>query len=219
MDRRITHEEIDAYLVDAAPERPDVVHEMEREAAERHFPIVGPAVGSLLEVLARGIGARRVFEMGSGFGYSTFWFARAVGPGGRVVHTDGSADESARAKDNLARIDYDDRVRFEVGDAVDLLDREDGPFDIVFCDVDKHDYPRVPELAVPRLREGGLLIFDNMLWYGRVVDEAARDDATTRGVQEVTRLLREHSELTTTILPLRDGVSVSVRGASRPVHP
>ncbi len=207
----VVHPVMDAYLKDVLPPRDPVAAEMEAYAARHGFPIVGPLVGHLLFVLARACGARRVYEMGSGYGYSTLWFARAVGPGGQVVHTDGDAENSRRAREYLGRAGLADRVRFEVGDARQLIAREPGPFDVVFCDVDKEQYPDVPGLAVPRLRAGGLLVIDNLLWDGWVAEPADADDDETRGIQELTRRLYADPGLATTIVPLRDGVSVSVK--------
>lgn len=210
MNRPIVHEDIESYLHRIAPEREGVLAEMEGEAARRSFPIIGPLVGRLLGGLARAAGARRVYEMGSGFGYSTYWFAQAVGPEGRVWHTDGSAENSARARDYLERAGLADRVTFATGDARELIAAEDGPFDILFCDIDKHQYPDVPDLALSRLRRGGLLVFDNMLWYGRVADEEPETD-DDRGVLELTRRLTSDPSLDTSVIPLRDGVSISVK--------
>jgi len=186
---------------------------MERLAAERSFPIVGPQVGGLLFVLARAVGARRVLELGSGFGYSAYWFARAVGPDGEVVLTEGDARRAAEARDFLARGGFAERTRVEVGDALQLAQRFEGPFDIVFNDVDKERYPEVPRLAGRLLRPGGLFVSDNMLWSGDVLDPAT-ERASTRGVQELTRLLYGSAEFDTTLVPLRDGVTVSVYSPS-----
>ncbi len=211
MDRPLLNSQIHDYLTQWVPARDAIASEMEAIAAQRNFPIIGPLVGQLLFTLARTHRAKRVFEMGSGFGYSTWWFSRAVGPEGEVVHTDGSLENSARAQSLLERAGLSQRVRYAVGDARELLARESGPFDVIFCDIDKEQYPEVPELAVPRLRRGGLLIFDNMLWSGRVLDADHEATDSTRGVQQITRLLFAHPELATTIIPLRDGVSVSVK--------
>jgi predicted O-methyltransferase YrrM len=209
--RPLLSDEIALYLQQQIPQRDDMAREMEAVAAEKDFPIVGPSVGQLLFTLARIHRARRVFEMGSGFGYSTWWFARAVGAEGEVVHTDGAIENSARAQSYLERAGLHARVRFAVGDARELLARESGPFDIIFCDIDKEQYPDVPALAHPRLRSGGLLIFDNMLWGGQVLDAIDQASETTRGVQIVTQLLCHSPNWSTTIIPLRDGVSVSIR--------
>lgn len=206
----IVDPDLDRYLHELASPDDPVLREMELVAHERNFPIVGPQVGRLLEVLTRCCRARRVFELGSGFGYSAYWFARGVGEGGEVVLTDGSRERADEAREYLTRGGLIDRVRIRVGDALDLLDRTDGEFDIVFNDIDKDRYPEVLERAAGALRHGGLLISDNMLWYGTVLDEAS-DDPTTLGVRGLTRALYASPDFETALLPLRDGVSVSVR--------
>jgi len=206
---------IERYMTGLVEAADPVRAAMEELAAERKFPIIGPLVGNLCYTLARTIGARRVFEMGSGFGYSTLWFARAVGPEGRVVHTEGSEDNSRRAREYLEQAGLADRVRFEVGDARDIIDGaiergEMMPVDILFNDIDKEQYPGVLPRARRALRPGGLLICDNMIWSGRVV-EPERADEATRGILELTRLLREADDFHTTLIPIRDGVTVSLR--------
>ena len=205
----IVADDVSRYLEGLAPARDAVLEEMEVRARAERFPIIGPLVGALCELCARAIGARRVFEMGSGFGYSTVWFARAVGDGGEVVHTDGSETRSSEARGYLARAGLCARVRFLVGDARALLRRESGPFDLIFCDIDKEGYPEALELARPRLRSGGLLITDNTLWHGRVARED--DDATTRAVRAYNRAAFEAEDLMSVIVPLRDGVGVHLK--------
>src|SRR5216117_2915027 len=129
--------DLDRYILDLVPARDPVLAEMEAYAAENDVPIVGPAVATLLEILARSIGASRVFEMGSAIGYSTAFFARAVGRGGQVVYTDGSPDNAERARGYLERLDVADRVVIRVGEAVASLEATTGYFDVIFIDVDK----------------------------------------------------------------------------------
>src|SRR5215467_8271945 len=147
-----------------------VLLEMEALGAERKFPIVGRNVGVTLEVLARSIGARRVMELGSGFGYSAYWFARAVGADGDVHCTDGDPANAAKAEDYLTRAGLWDRVTYHVGDAVEQMATVDGEFDIVYDDIDKHGYPDAWRAGRERIRVGGLYIWDNVLWSGRVVE-------------------------------------------------
>ena len=182
---------------------------MEEEAARRGIPIVGPAVGRLLAQLVRISGARRVFELGSAVGYSTVWLARAVGPGGRVFYTDGSEEVAAEARRNLEDAGVADRVTVLVGDALECLARTDGELDLVFNDVDKEGYPEVLRQAVPRLRPGGLLVTDNVLWDGALRLPACEDDAETAAIREFNRLSYAHPDLEVTIVPLRDGVAVA----------
>jgi predicted O-methyltransferase YrrM len=204
----ITNPKIEAYL-DSLREEPDAVRaEMERLAERRGFPIVGPEVGRLLALLTRISGARRILELGSGFGYSAWWFAGALSEGGTVICTDSSAEHRELALEFLERAGLANRIRFEVGDSLEILESLEGHFDLVFNDIDKEDYPRSLDQVVPRLAPGGLFVTDNTLWYSKVTDPAA-GDATTRAVHEFNRLSIGHPELETVILPIRDGLSVS----------
>jgi caffeoyl-CoA O-methyltransferase len=199
------------YLDALLPARDAVLREMERYAAEHDVPIVGPACARVLFQLARLSRAARVFEMGSAIGYSTLWLARAVGPKGVVYYTDGDAANVRRAEAYLRRARALDRVRLLTGDALKLLRSTEGEFDLIFNDVNKDQYPDVFRLAVPRLRLGGLLITDNVLWYGRAAKPAAKNDAETAAIQTFNRLVYKSPRLFTTIIPLRDGLAVSQR--------
>lgn len=205
----ITHPEIERYLRSLLPRRHPVLVEMEEEAARRGFPIVGPLVGGLLELLAKAVGAREVLELGSGFGYSAFWFAKALPPDGRVLALEYDEANVERGRDYLARAGLAGLVEFRAGDALELIEAEEGPFDIIFNDIDKNAYPEVLPRALPKLRAGGLLISDNTLWSGRVAVEP--DGDWTAGIQAYNRLVSSDPRLVTTILPLRDGVSVSLK--------
>jgi caffeoyl-CoA O-methyltransferase len=199
---------LDGYIRELLPPRHPVIAEMEEQARTRDIPIVGPAVATLLSLLARSIGARRVFEMGSAIGYSTAFFAEAVGPGGRVSYTDGSDKNAREARGYLERLGLADRVAIQVGEAVTLLEASSGDFDVVFIDIDKDGYPAALEAAAPRVRPGGYLLADNVLWSGRVVDDSARDPAT-EGIREFNRRLFARPDFSSVIVPLRDGVAIA----------
>jgi len=200
--------ELDRYMTDLLPARHSVIVKMEEEARTRDIPIVGPAVATLLSVLAGSIGARRVFELGSAIGYSTAFFAGAVGPGGRVFYTDGSEKNAREARGYLERLGLADRVEMHVGEAVELLEAASGNFDLVFIDIDKEGYPAALEAAAPRVRPGGYLLADNVLWSGRVVNDSARDPAT-EGIREFNRRLFARPDFSSVIVPLRDGVAIA----------
>jgi predicted O-methyltransferase YrrM len=200
---------IESYLERVTPARPAIVEEMERLAERRHFPIVGPLVGRLLYVLTRSLGAHHVLECGSGFGYSAWWFARAIPQGGRVVMTEASAENCELARDFLGRDNLLEKVTIHTANALDVIERVNGEFDIVFCDIDKRDYPRIYPFLRTKLRPGGLFICDNMLWFGKVAGSDEDDD--TRGIRRLTQLLYDDTGFVTTILPLRDGVALSYR--------
>jgi predicted O-methyltransferase YrrM len=200
---------VDQYMLDLLPERDPVLSEMEAQAGKRNIPIVGPAVARVLYQYARLIGAKKVFEMGSAIGYSTLWWARAVGEGGEVFYSDGDKKNAIEARGYFQRAGVEGRIRVQTGDALELLSEQKQEFDIIFNDVDKEDYPRVLLLVGPRLRRGGLFITDNVLWSGRVTQP--RQDETTRAIQEFNRRLYALPEFFTTIIPLRDGLAVAVK--------
>jgi caffeoyl-CoA O-methyltransferase len=205
----ITVPEVEDYLYAMLPPRDEVLAEMEADAAKNDVDIVGPAVARVLYQLAIISGAKKIFEMGSAIGYSTIWWARAVGEGGRVVYTDGDRKNAEKARRYFDRADLSRRIKVRVGDALEILSEEKEEYDIIFNDVDKTDYPRVVRLALPRLKRGGLFITDNVLWSGKL--GKPNPDAQTKAILEFNKLIYESQDLFTTILPIRDGVSVCVK--------
>jgi predicted O-methyltransferase YrrM len=203
---------IATYLDQLVPERPAELQEMEGIAESTGFPIIGPTSGHLCYLIARMTGARRVFELGSGYGYSTAWFARAVreNGGGEVHHVVWDEELSQRARTHLGRLGYTDLVRYHVAEAVETLRATDGPFDLIFNDINKRDYPASIDVILPKLRRGGVLIIDNLLWSGRVLDPADQSP-DTEGVRAVTRRIMESPDWIASILPVRDGVLVAYR--------
>jgi caffeoyl-CoA O-methyltransferase len=202
----ITHRKVERYMYDLLPSRDAVLEKMEAEAAKRSIPIIGPAVGRFLYQLAAACKAKRVFEMGSAIGYSTLWLARAVGEQGEVFYTDGNSKNAKEAEGYFKRAGVSGRIHVMVGNALELIQEVKGDFDLIFNDVDKHWYPDVFRVAVPRVRKGGLFITDNVLWSGRVA--RPQPDESTRKIQEFNRLIYSSRKLFSTILPIRDGVAV-----------
>lgn len=211
----ITNRKVEDYIraLLARHDEP-VLLEMEQEAKERDFPIVGRMVGVVLEIQARAIGAGRIVELGSGYGYSGYWFSRAIGSQGELHLTDGDPENERKAGDYLGRAKLNDPVRFHVGDAIDTLNRLDGEFDIVYCDIDKGDYPKAWDAGRGRIRKGGLFICDNTLWSGRVTGASEEEDRRphwTKAIDEMNRAIAADEAFLSTILPIRDGVTVALR--------
>jgi caffeoyl-CoA O-methyltransferase len=207
----VTATAVDDYLYSLLPARDEVLADMEAEATANNIPIVGPAVARLFYQLATLIQARTVFEMGSAIGYSTVWWARAVGESGRVTYTDGDRKNADKARQYFDRAGVTSRISIQTGDALEILSEQKETFDIIFNDIDKHDYPRVLRLVAPRLRKGGLFITDNTLWSGKATVTAAPIDKATLGIQEFNRSLAASSDFYSVMLPLRDGVTVAMR--------
>ncbi|MEE8583998.1 MAG: O-methyltransferase [Acidobacteriota bacterium] len=207
---QIVNQAIEEYMLQLAGPSGAVLGRMEALAREKKFPIVGPLVGRVLFQLALLQGARRILELGSGFGYSAWWFAQALGEEDELILTEFSAENLQRARGFLGEAGLRPRIRFLEGDALELAGQLEGEFDIVFNDVDKHLYPQVVKQVAARLPSGGLLITDNALWSGMVVDPSA-DDRDTAGILEYNRLIFEDPLFFSSILPIRDGVAVSLK--------
>ena len=201
---------IEGYMAElAAGDDNDVLLEMEAHAEELGFPIIGRLCGRLLEVMARSVGARRIFELGSGFGYSAYWWARATGRTGEIHLTDTDPGNEAKALDYLRRAGLDQPVTYHVADALEALSATPGEFDIVYCDVDKEGYPGAWEAGRSRVRVGGLYICDNMLWSGRVIDPGG--EASSEAIDATNRAIASDEAWRSTIVPTRDGVVVALR--------
>jgi predicted O-methyltransferase YrrM len=207
----IVNSRIEDYLRQLYDDGDPVRREMEELARARHFPIVGPLVGRLLSVLTRSIGARRVFELGSGYGYSALYFARAVGEQGEVHCTDLSPENVGLAEGFLKRAGVWPRVTYHREDAASALRRVGGTWDVIYNDIDKEGYPAIVDLAHAHLRTGGLFITDNVLWSGRVLPGEDDGTVSTRGVLDFTERLLRHPGFLTTIEPTRDGVAVALK--------
>jgi predicted O-methyltransferase YrrM len=203
-----TQEDVDKYIYDLLPERDPVVSEIEGYAADNRIPIIGPAVARLLTLLVQVSAATRIFEMGSAIGYSTIWLACAAGPKAKIFYTDGNPENARRAQEYFRKAGVAKRINVQVGNALDLVKKTPGKFDLIFNDIDKHQYPDALRAALPKLKRGGLFVTDNTLWSGKAARPLEPEDKYTRGVQEFNRLVYTSKELFPVLIPLRDGVTV-----------
>jgi predicted O-methyltransferase YrrM len=208
----IDYNEAQNYIATLSQTNDPTLLRMEEEARRDRFPIIGPAGGRLLYLIARMIGARKVFELGSGYGYSTLWLAKAVreNGGGVVHHTVWDEGLHRRAKDNIEEAGYSDLTQFHLGEAVQALRETDDVFDLFFNDIDKHGYPDSLPVMKEKLRVGGAIAIDNMLLHGSVYDPEATG-RNVEGAREFTRLLKEDPDFAFQLVPIRDGIIVAVR--------
>ena len=211
-DDLLTYEATQSYLTSLVPPREPELLAMEAYAEANDFPIIGPACGYYCYQLARMIGAKSIFELGSGYGYSTAWFAKALkeNGGGIVHHTVWDEELSQQARSHLVKLGSADLVQFHVSEAVAALKQTDGPFDIIFNDIDKQAYPASLPIVKEKLRPGGLLIIDNMLWHGRIFDKTDVSPATM-GVHEFTRQITQDNDWIVSLAPIRDGMIVAYK--------
>jgi predicted O-methyltransferase YrrM len=209
---RLSYPQVQKYLLSLVPTREPELQAMEKHAEMIDFPIIGPAAGYACYQIARLLAAQSVFEMGSGYGYSTAWFAKAVreNGGGVVHHVVWDANLSAAARGHLSRLGLDDLIQYHVAEAVETLRHTPGPFDLIFNDIDKEGYPAALPIIKQKLRPGGVLIIDNMLRSGRIFDKNDRTPATD-GVREFTRLITHDPDWIVSLIPVRDGLIIAYK--------
>jgi predicted O-methyltransferase YrrM len=211
----IVPDAIERYLAGLNRARNAVLDDIARANEERHLPLVDAETGSLLRVLALAVGARRILEIGTAVGYSGIWLAGALPKDGMLITMEMDAERAREARANFERAGVADRASVVVGDAQRMLAKVSGPFDLIFQDGDKRLYTPMLDRLVALLRPGGVLVTDNVLWDGEVVPGFVpvpqRDRADTEAIVEYNDTVAAHPQLVTTIVPLRDGVSISVR--------
>ncbi|WP_227131065.1 O-methyltransferase [Halorubellus salinus] len=216
------YHDVERYVEATAPAPDELAREMDAYAAEMGFPHVGPAVGATLRMLARMVDAERVFEFGSGFGYSAYWWAQALPDDGEVVLTEFDADELDDAREFMTRAGFDAIARYEHGDAMEAIERYDGPFDAVLVDHQKERYAEAFHAVCDKVAPGGVVVADNTLSAGIIsfddllahfADDAALDDASdaTKGIAEYLHAVRDDDAFETIVLPLGEGIAVSYR--------
>ncbi len=208
----ILSKQLSDYLENLVPPRHPELKKMEDYAAKNNFPIIGPICGHLCYQMARTIGAKRIFELGSGYGYSTAWFAQAVkeNGGGEVHHVVWDDELSKMAREHLKTLGYEGTVKYTVGEAIQTLQHSQGPFDLIFNDIDKADYPKSLPLIYDKLRVGGVLIIDNILWSGRIFDDMDQSDAT-KAIRETTGMVMNNDRWVASVVPMRDGLLVATK--------
>lgn len=202
-----------AYLERMLPPRDPLLAEMEAYAREHDIPISDPEVGRLLEILARGRGARRILEVGAAIGYGTLCLTRGA-PAATVVAVERDPERAAEARGYLTRGGVMDRVEILEEDAIAALDRVPPPFDLVYLDCDKADYRRALDRFLPKMTVGGLVVVDNLLWMGEVADPPADpddEDPDTEHILAFNGYFLMHPQLHALLLPLGDGVGLGVK--------
>ena len=208
----LTYTATQDYLTSLVPPREKELQEMEAYAEKNNFPIIGATCGYYIYQMARMINAKSIFELGSGYGYSTAWFAKALreNGGGVVHHTVWDEELSNSARKHLVNLGSDDLVTFHMSEAVEALKKTDGPFDIIFNDIDKQQYPASLPIIKEKLRRGGVLIIDNMLWHGDIFNKEDVSPAT-EGVREFTKQITNDKDWIVSLVPMRDGMIVAYK--------
>src|SRR5258706_4455910 len=208
----MSYNKVQDYLTTLVPPREPEMVAMEKHAEKHSFPIIGPVCGYYCYQLARMISAKSVFELGSGYGYSTAWFAKAVkeNGGGIIHHTVWDDELSNMAQGHLSKLGYGNMVQYHNAEAVETLRQTSGPFDIIFNDIDKEGYPDSLPVIKEKLHSGGILIIDNMLWSGRTFDSSNKEKST-RAIRKFIKTITTDSDWIVSLAPMRDGMIVAYK--------
>jgi len=216
---QIVPDTVERYLAGLNHLADPLLRQVAEDGARQDLPLVDAEVGALLRVLAVAIGATRILEIGTAIGYSGIWLAGALPKGGMLITMELNPERAAIARENFAKAGLSDRVSVMVGDAALLVAKVSGPFDLIFQDGSKKHYVTMLDRLVDRLRPGGLLVTDNVLWDGNVVPGFApakiNSPEDTAAVAEFNERINTHPQLITATVPLRDGVSISVKRSDR----
>ncbi|WP_416839579.1 O-methyltransferase [Haloferax sp. DFSO52] len=218
----ILTEETQRFLAATAPDHDEIQSEMASYAAENGFPIIGPEAGGVLRFLATVAGSKRLFEFGSGFGYSATWFAKGMADDGELFLTEHDPDELDMAREFLERAGLADRTTFLEGDAVELVESVEGEFDLVLLDHQKYRYAEAFDVVRDRVEVGGIVVADNVmrgpLDFGALVDWSEETpealdgaNADTRGIAAYLDAVRADPRYQTIVLPIGNGIAVSSR--------
>lgn len=201
------------YLTRILPPRDGVLQAMEEEARRKNVPIVDAEVGFFLEQLIRISGAKRVLEVGTATGYSGVWMAKALPREGELVTIDIDPKRIEIARGHFREAGVLEKVVTMQGPGIEMIPKAEDVFDLVFLDAIKEEYLRYTELALPKLRVGGLLVCDNLLWSGQVADKLVKEDEreSTLALREFNPWFVTHPQLSAQILPLGDGTGLAIK--------
>jgi len=205
----IIHRDQAEYLDQLLTQSDPLLAEMEAYAAEHRVPIADREVARFLEITARTTGARKALEIGMAIGYSVVHLVRGMGQDGLLVTIEPSEEMIERATGYLERAGLLDRVRIERGKALDVMPNLNETFDLLFIDALKEEYSQYLDLGLPRLRAGGVVIVDNLLWGGKVAGDD--DESSTVALREFNRYFINHPQLLAEVLPVGDGLGYAVK--------
>lgn len=208
LDAILQHEQA-KYLDQLMPQTDRLLTEMEAYAAEHRVPIADREVAAFIEITARANGAKKALEIGMAIGYSVIHLVRGMGEGSLVVTIEPSDQMINAASGYLERAGLSDRVRIERGKALDVMPQLNETFDLLFIDAVKEEYKHYLDLGLPKLRSGGVVIVDNLLWGGKVAGDDA--ETSTVALREFNVYFTSHPQLRSAVLPVGDGLGYAVK--------
>lgn len=204
------HPEMDEYLEDHGSQEPDLLIKLRKETYQKTLQphmLSGYQQGRLLTIISKLIAPKKILEIGTFTGYATLCLAEGLAENGKLTTLDINEDLEYLPRKYFAESRFSTQIVFKIEDALDFLKKDQEFFDLVFIDADKENYVEYFNLLKPKIKSGGVLLFDNVLWYGKVLEENP-DLESTRKIQELNDAVANDTDFENVILPLRDGLSI-----------
>jgi len=205
-------EKLDDYVVAHSQDEPELLQQLTRETYQKILqPIMlsGPYQGRVLSMISKLIRPKSVLELGTFTGYATLCLAEGLHPEGEIHTIDVNEELEDFQRKYFDKSGYGTQIHQHLGSAIDILPTLDKTFDLVFIDADKPNYVNYFHLIIDKLNPGGIILSDNVLWHGKVIEPVDSKDVSTNVVLEFNTLLKEHPRIETVLLPIRDGLTIS----------
>ncbi|WP_103866286.1 O-methyltransferase [Aquimarina sp. I32.4] len=205
-------EELDTYVVNHTQKEPDLLQQLNRETYQKILQprmLSGAYQGRVLSMLSKIINPKNILEIGTYTGYSAICLAEGLQVNGELHTIDINEELEGFQRKYFDLSDYGKQIHQHIGDATQIIPNLDKKFDLVFIDADKPNYPVYFDLVINKINSGGIILSDNVLWTGKVIEEVKDDDLSTKALLHYNQLLVEDQRIETVLLPIRDGLTIS----------
>jgi predicted O-methyltransferase YrrM len=208
----INNDKLDEYLINHSEKEPELLSNLNRETNLKVLQprmISGTYQGRLLSVISKIINPKKILEIGTFTGYSTLCLAEGLDENGEIHTVDINEELYDLQRKYFKKSSFNNNITQHLGNALDIIPKLDRDFDLIFLDADKINYPKYLDILIVRLKKGGVLLSDNVLWDGKVLNEISQKDKSTKAIVKYNKLLNNRSDMDSVILPIRDGITIS----------
>ena len=208
----INNDKLNEYLINHSEKEPELLSNLNRETNLKVLQprmISGTYQGRLLSVISKIINPKKILEIGTFTGYSTLCLAEGLDENGEIHTVDINEELFDLQRKYFKKSSFNNNITQHLGNALDIIPKLDRDFDLIFLDADKINYPKYLDILIVRLKKGGVLLSDNVLWDGKVLNEISQKDKSTKAIVKYNELLNNRSDMDSVILPIRDGITIS----------
>ncbi|MDC1109116.1 O-methyltransferase [Flavobacteriaceae bacterium] len=210
----INNEKLDEYLINHSEKEPEILSDLNRETNQKVLQprmISGAYQGRLLSIISKIINPKKILEIGTFTGYSTLCLAEGLDKNGQIHTVDINEELYDLQRKYFKKSSFNSNITQHLGNALEIIPKLDHDFDLIFLDADKINYPKYLDILIVRLKKGGVLLSDNVLWDGKVLNEISQKDKSTKAIVEYNKMLNNRTDMDSVILPIRDGITISIK--------